>query len=116
MSSLVLLEGGWFDRADLPRRAPPRDPNHAAALEALFASRSSEAWPAVAAANIPVLAVAGTLGDDGTKARLLERFREKVQHAHIEILPEVGHDLLRDAPDAVVTLVADFVRTHGLRP
>lgn len=117
VAALVLLDGGWFDRADLPRRAPPRDPHHAAALEALFASRSSEAWPALVAAKVPVLAVAGTKDDTGAKARLLARFHQAVPHARIESLPHVGHDLLRDAPAEVSALVATFVRAQpSLRP
>lgn len=112
VTSLVLLEGGWFDRADLPRRAPPNNIHHARALEALFAQRTSEAWPLLAAQDIPVLAVAGTLGDDGTKERLLTRFQELVPRAERHVLTTAGHDLLRDAGESTSALVAAFLRGH----
>jgi pimeloyl-ACP methyl ester carboxylesterase len=118
LAGLVLLDGGWFDRADLPRGTAPRDAHQNAALEAFFASRTSEAWPALAAngrAGVPILAIAALRGDDdGAKARLLERFRRAVPAAQIESWTDVGHDLLRDAPDRVCATIAAFVRASTI--
>lgn len=109
IAALVLLDGGWFDRADLPPRAPPRDPHHAAALDALFATRSSDAWPAIAAARIPTLAIAGADDAGATKRALLARFVLAVPHADTVVLDDVGHDLLRDAPVEVGAAIAAWV-------
>ena len=110
VTALVLLDGGWFDRADLPRRSPPRAAHQAAALEALFAVRTSACWPALARAAFPVLAVAATHGDaDGAHTRRLAAFAEAVPRARTHALPDVGHDLLRDAPEATGAVVAAFL-------
>lgn len=109
-SALVLLDGGWFDRAELPRRAAPRDRDHAAALAALFATPSSGAWPALAAAPVPILAVVGAADAGEVKRALLARFVAAVPHADTLVLADVGHDLLRDAPIEVARAVAGWLR------
>jgi pimeloyl-ACP methyl ester carboxylesterase len=115
-AGLVLLEGGWFDRAELPRREPPRDPHHREALDALFAARASETWQQIAALGIPVLAIAGLRDDvDGAKARALERFRSAAPHAETEAWADVGHDLLRDAPERTCARIASFVAARSKR-
>jgi hypothetical protein len=59
---------------------------------------------------MPILAIAALRGDDdGAKARLLERFRREVPRAQIESWPDVGHDLLRDAPERTCATIAAFV-------
>ena len=113
VSALVLLEGGWFDRADLPARRPPRDRHHAAALAALFATPSSRAWPALAAARVPTLAVAATADTSEARRALLARFAAAVPHADLLDLPTVGHDLLRDAPDEVAGAIAGWLRQRA---
>jgi pimeloyl-ACP methyl ester carboxylesterase len=114
VDGLVLLDGGWFDRGDLPRGAAPRDRHQRDALEGLFASRTSDAWTALEAharAGVPILAIAALRGDDdGAKARLLERFKREVPHADVESWPDVGHDLLRDAPERTCARIASFVQ------
>jgi pimeloyl-ACP methyl ester carboxylesterase len=55
--------------------------------------------------TLPVLLVLATSNDD---AAALERFRAAVPHARIEVV-ESGHDLLEDAPEETVLLVADFL-------
>jgi pimeloyl-ACP methyl ester carboxylesterase len=110
VNALVLLEGGWFNRRDLPPAADaPVSPFHAEALAHLFDSNSSEAWPRVADAGTPVLAVAGLQGDDGRRPGLLDAFRAAVPHATVLVFPHAGHDLLRDAPVSIATRVASWL-------
>lgn len=109
VSALVLLDGGWFDRADLPRRAAPRDPHQAAALAALFATASSSAWPALASARVPTLAIAGAADTGEVKRALLARFATAVPHADTMVFDDLGHDLLRDAPGEVAHAIAGWL-------
>jgi pimeloyl-ACP methyl ester carboxylesterase len=107
--ALVLLEGGWFNRRDLPPGRPPADPHHAEALRRLFESSSADAWPHLAHAALPVLAVAGMRNDRRLREPLLAAFQAAVPQAAIAVFPDAGHDLLRDAPLAVATCVADWL-------
>ena len=109
IDALVLLDGGWFDRRDLPARPPPANAHHAAAFQALFASTSSEAWPRLASQRTPTLAVAGTKTDGEAKQRLPEQFVATVPHASVEIFPHLGHDLLRDGPEEVARAAAEWL-------
>jgi pimeloyl-ACP methyl ester carboxylesterase len=106
VDALVLLDGGWFDRRDLPSRPPPSNPDQAAAFHALFASPSSEAWPRL---RTPTLAIAGAKTDAETKDRLLSRFLAAVPHARGQTFPHLGHDLLRDGPEEVSRAVRDWL-------
>ncbi len=111
ISALVLLEGGWFDRVDLPRRGAPTNPHHAAALEALFATRSSMAWPVMAQEKLPTLAVVGATDDAERKAELLAKFVARVPHAETRTFERIGHDLLRDGPDEVGAAVGAWCQS-----
>ena len=68
----------------------------------------AEAYPAVAAARIPVLLVVA----DGEDADSVARFRAALPEARIESIPDAIHDLISFAPERVSALVGAFVGDH----
>lgn len=68
----------------------------------------AEAYPAIAAARIPVLLVVA----DGKDSEAVERFRRVLAEARIESIPDAIHDLVSFAPDRVANAVGTFVAEH----
>jgi pimeloyl-ACP methyl ester carboxylesterase len=64
----------------------------------------AEAYPAIAAARIPVLLVV-VAGDD----EVVARFRAALPDARVESIPDAIHDLVSFAPERVADLVGTFV-------
>ena len=62
------------------------------------------AYPAIAAARIPVLLLVA----DGEDAGAVERFRAALPEARVESLPDAIHDLISFAPERVAGLVGAF--------
>ncbi len=72
----------------------------------------TSAWPALAASEVPILLVAAETADQSD----VDRFRAAVPGAAIEHLRGAGHDVCRDQPERVATIIGDWLRTaHGSR-
>jgi pimeloyl-ACP methyl ester carboxylesterase len=82
----------------------------AAGFHGVAADRPSATLPAVGAGDHPVLLVAarGTLAQEWAQAAL-DRFRDVVPRADVETV-EAGHDVLADAPEETIGLVAEWLR------
>jgi pimeloyl-ACP methyl ester carboxylesterase len=65
----------------------------------------AEAYPAIAAAGVPVLLVVAS----GLEREAVERFRAALPGARIETIPDAIHDLISFAPERVAGLVGQFV-------
>jgi len=65
----------------------------------------AEAYPAIAAAQVPVLLVLA----DGGDAVAVGRFRAALPEARVESIPDAIHDLISFAPERVASLVGAFV-------
>ena len=65
----------------------------------------AEAYPAIAAAGVPVLLVVAA----GLARESEERFRAAFPEARIETIPDGIHDLISFAPDRIAGLVGEFV-------
>jgi pimeloyl-ACP methyl ester carboxylesterase len=68
----------------------------------------AEAYPAIAAARVPVLLVVA----DGEDAHSVARFRAALPEARIESIPDAIHDLISFAPERISALVGAFVADH----
>jgi pimeloyl-ACP methyl ester carboxylesterase len=80
-----------------------------------MAERPSETLARVAAARLPLLLIVAsdTVATDHGR-RALERFRSEVASAEIVEL-DSGHDLLADAPEKTIDLVARFLTATASR-
>jgi pimeloyl-ACP methyl ester carboxylesterase len=65
------------------------------------------AYPAIAAAGLPVLLVVASAG------QALERFRAALPEARVETVRDGIHDLVSFAPERVATAVGSFVAEHS---
>jgi pimeloyl-ACP methyl ester carboxylesterase len=65
----------------------------------------AEAYPTIAAAQVPVLLVLA----DGGDAEAVGRFRAALPEARVESIPDAIHDLISFAPERVANLVGAFV-------
>jgi pimeloyl-ACP methyl ester carboxylesterase len=65
----------------------------------------AEAYPAIAAARIPVLLVVA----DGEDAEAVARFRAALPEARVESIPDAIHDLISFSPERVADLVGSLV-------
>jgi pimeloyl-ACP methyl ester carboxylesterase len=65
----------------------------------------AEAYPAIAAAGVPVLLVVAS----GLERESVERFRAALPGARIETVPDAIHDLISFAPDRIARLVGELV-------
>lgn len=65
----------------------------------------AEAYPAIAAAQIPVVLVVA----DGEDTEAVARFRSALPEARVESIPNAIHDLISFAPERVADLVGRFV-------
>ena len=130
VSGLVLLDGGHFDHAALPDADPEQTVDETiaemeainwrqdqptswpraagAAMNHLMRSRTSEHYPALAAAGVPVLLLTATEPEQRRLDNLARtaRLRAALPRVRAHALPRSGHDVLRDAPDEVARLVA----------
>jgi pimeloyl-ACP methyl ester carboxylesterase len=64
-----------------------------------------EAYPAIAAAAVPVLFVVAS----GLERESVERFQRALPEARVEAIPDGIHDLISFAPDRIAGLVGEFV-------
>jgi pimeloyl-ACP methyl ester carboxylesterase len=80
----------------------------AAAWHGLLQEQPSSTHAALGASDLPILLVVATRNDTAAE---LERFRAAVPHAEIRTV-DSGHDLLADAPEETIPLVADFLAAH----
>jgi pimeloyl-ACP methyl ester carboxylesterase len=83
----------------------------AAAMQALIRTRSSEDWPVLADAAVPVLLL---LASEPAETRALnepaaKRFRAAIPHADIRFCEGWGHDLIADGGPALGAIVADWL-------
>jgi pimeloyl-ACP methyl ester carboxylesterase len=76
---------------------------HGSRLEPLV-----DAYPAIAAAAIPVLLLVAS----GSEMEAVERFRAALLEATVEAVPDAIHDLISFAPERVATAVGSFVAEH----
>ena len=95
------LEGAIVARSD-PRAA-------AAAWHGLLQEQPSSTHDALGESGLPVLLVIATGNDTATE---LERFRAAVPGAEIATV-DSGHDLLADAPEETIAVVADFLERNA---
>jgi pimeloyl-ACP methyl ester carboxylesterase len=65
----------------------------------------AEAYPAIAAAGLPVLLLVAS----GADTEAVERFRAALPDAEVEAVPDSIHDLISFAPDRVAEAVGSFV-------
>ncbi|HET7758321.1 MAG TPA: alpha/beta hydrolase [Gaiellaceae bacterium] len=65
----------------------------------------AEAYPAIAAAGLPVLLLVAA----GVETNAVERFRAALPDARVETVPDGIHDLISFAPDRVASAVGSFV-------
>jgi 2-succinyl-6-hydroxy-2,4-cyclohexadiene-1-carboxylate synthase len=63
-------------------------------------------WEALAGFDVPMLIAAGE--KDARYAALSERLRQLLPAAHVEVLPDAGHDLLFDREDVVVDMLQEL--------
>jgi len=77
--------------------------HHGSRLEPLV-----DAYPAIAAAGLPVLLILAS-GDEG---EAVERFRTALPDARVEMVPDGIHDLVSFAPERVARSVGSFVAEH----
>lgn len=75
----------------------------AQALRVLGLGRMPDYWPELAALQLPVQLVVGAL--DAKFVALAERAAARLPTADLVRVPEVGHNLLLEAPDAVCALL-----------
>jgi pimeloyl-ACP methyl ester carboxylesterase len=68
----------------------------------------AEAYPAIAAARLPVLLLVASALD----SEAVERFRAALPDARVETVPGGIHDLISFAPERVATAVGSFVAEH----
>ena len=98
------LRAGMEERSgEVVARSDPRAA--AAALHGLLQEQPSTTHRTLGTTGIPVLLVVAS-GSDSEQE--LERFRTAVPHADIRSV-DSGHDLLADAPDETIVLVADWL-------
>ena len=99
------------DGALVPRVAPEV---LAAAARGVIVERPSSTLTALGSLDVPILLIAAgdTLENEWAR-RALERFRAAVPRAEVETLPDSGHDLLADAPQATIRLVGEWLRARG---
>ena len=81
----------------------------AAAWYGLLQEQPSSAHAALGESDLPILLVVATRNDTAAE---LERFRAVVPHADVRTV-DSGHDLLADAPEETIAVVADFLQRHG---
>jgi len=65
----------------------------------------ADAYPAIAAAGVPVLLLVAS----GTATEAVERFRAALPDARVEFVPDAIHDLISFAPERVAETVGCFV-------
>lgn len=80
----------------------------AAAYHGVLAEPPQPAWPALAALAAPLLVVVS-----GDPLGPTHAFRRAVPNAEVHAVGGAGHDLLADAPDETVALVADWLDCHS---
>jgi pimeloyl-ACP methyl ester carboxylesterase len=98
------LRAGMKERdGEIVARSDPRAA--AAALHGLLQEQPSTTHRALGTTGIPVLLIVASGSDSGQE---VERFRAAVPDADIRSL-ESGHDLLADAPEETIALVADWL-------
>jgi len=133
--ALVLIEGGHMDFADLPEFRTDRTLDEFISQAEAVSTKEGAAFgshtPAVAGAMVyglcreparaayPRIAIAGTptlfVGAEQAEASLpVERLARLVPQSEIIRLASSSHDLLQDAPSAVVRAVGDWLA--GLPP
>jgi pimeloyl-ACP methyl ester carboxylesterase len=67
-----------------------------------------EAYPAIAAAGVPVLLLVAA----GSETEAVERFRAALPAARVEEVPNAIHDLVSFAPERVASAAGSFVAAH----
>ena len=77
--------------------------HHGSRLEPLV-----DAYPAIAAAAIPVLLLVAS----ASETEAVDRFRAALPGAGVEAVPDAIHDLISFAPERVATAVGSFVAEH----
>lgn len=96
---------------DLPawreRRLRGRADRLADVLEALTPARQPDLVPALAAADIPVLLVAGE--HDTTYTEAAQAAAERLPHATVALVPGAGHAPHLEAPDALAETLRAFL-------
>jgi pimeloyl-ACP methyl ester carboxylesterase len=68
-----------------------------------------EAYPAIAAARIPVLLAVS----DGEDSEAVARFPAALPGARVESIPDAIHDLISFTPERIADLVGSFVAEHA---
>jgi pimeloyl-ACP methyl ester carboxylesterase len=86
----------------------------AAALHALDLEPTAALLPALAQAALPILLLASdqAIAQDASAREGLERFRAALPAATVERVEDAGHDLLADAPETIISLVARWLRSQ----
>ena len=82
-----------------------------AARHGLAGLRVSEAWPRIAAAGIPVLALLATQPAElrAANAQAGERYRAAVPHADVRLVDDASHSMLTDAGPEVAAMVGEWL-------
>jgi len=86
----------------------------AAALHALELEPTAALLPALAQAGLPILLLVSdqAIGRDASAREGLERFRAALPGATVERVEGAGHDLLADAPEPTISLVARWLKSR----
>jgi pimeloyl-ACP methyl ester carboxylesterase len=68
----------------------------------------------LAATRVPTLVAASAeiVASEPAAARALQRFRERVGHADVELIDGAGHDVLAEAPARTTQLVGEWLTDH----
>jgi pimeloyl-ACP methyl ester carboxylesterase len=101
---------GMAEQPDGSLHGPPPEVR-GAVYKALAASRSSEAWPAIDAAEIPTLLVYATEPPDrrAENEAGAARLRHAIRTAEVVPLPGAGHDVIGDGGPELACIVRDWL-------
>ena len=91
-------------------RSTPSPRAAGAAMNHLMRSRTSNHYPGLASAGLPVLLLTATEPEQRRldNVERTARLRAALPRVEAHALPDSGHDVLSDAPDQVATLIADW--------
>ena len=83
----------------------------AAALQGVISEPPTRQLAVIGRLDLPVLLVVSSeRGDTDEGVSAIRRFSEEVPHAIVERVPDSGHDLLADQPEATIRVVGEFLR------